>query len=206
MKKLIISIYDESEIWSGFYKRAGYALICWDKKIEGDILEGFTQLQMLIEDAIEAGYQVYGFIFQPPCTDFAGSGARWWSEKDKMSDHYEPFINTTELSEALVLICLHLIELFKPVFWVLENPVGRIHKQVPELAPHRKLIYNPCEFGDPYTKKTVLYGNFNTNLQRTPVEPTLGSLMHKIFPSPERATIRSKTPMGFAQAFFNANK
>ena len=201
--KLIVSIYDESEIWSGFYKREGYPVICWDKSIEGDILEGFTTLQIRIEDS---GLNVHGFIFQPPCTDFAGSGARWWSEKDKPCEGYEPFDCTTELSIALVEICLHLKELFNPSFWVLENPVGRIHKLVPALKSYRAMSFNPCDFGDPYTKKTILYGEFNTSLQRNPVHPELGSLMHKIFPSPDRQKIRSKTPVGFAQAFYNANQ
>lgn len=203
MNKLIVSIYDESEVWSGYYKRAGYPLICWDKFFEGDILSGFTQLQQAIENT---GLPVYGFIFQPPCTDFAGSGARWWPEKDKHTAGFTPFENTTELSEALAAICLHLVDLFNPTFWVLENPVGRIERRVPELKPYRAMTFNPCDYGDPYTKRTVLYGKFNTNLLRKPVPATLGSLMHKIPQSANRARIRSRTPEGFAHAFFNANK
>lgn len=201
--KLIISIYDESEVWAGFYKRAGYPVICWDKQIEGDILEGFTTLCLHIEST---GLNPYGFIFQPPCTDFASSGARWWASKDQQAVGIEPFVNTTELSVFLVLICFHLIEQYNPKFWVLENPVGRIERLIPELKPYRRMVFNPCDYGDPYTKKTVLWGNFNTALTTTPVEPTLGSLMHKIPPSANRQKIRSKTPAGFAEAFFKANQ
>lgn len=214
-QKLIVSIYDASEVWSGFYIRAGYPVICWDKTKEGDILEGFNQLTDLIDHALEQGCTMHGFIFQPPCTDFAGSGARWWKEKDKPTEGFEPFENTTELSEALVLICFHLIDLYKPEWWVLENPVGRIHTRVPELAQYRAMIFDPCDFGDAYTKRTVLYGSLNTGLQRNPVEPEFIIWAGKKFPkiyegtgggSEKSKAKRSLTPSGFANAFFQANQ
>jgi hypothetical protein len=41
---------------------------------------------------------------------------------------------------------------------------------------------------------------------KTPVEPTEGSKMYLLPPSPERANLRSITPQGFAQAVFLANR
>ena len=41
---------------------------------------------------------------------------------------------------------------------------------------------------------------------RKPGEPTLGSLMHRLPPSDDRADLRSATPLGFAYAVFHANK
>ena len=38
------------------------------------------------------------------------------------------------------------------------------------------------------------------------VEPTEGSKMHLLPPSEDRANLRSATPMGFAQAVFEANR
>jgi len=38
------------------------------------------------------------------------------------------------------------------------------------------------------------------------VEPTEGSKMHLLPPGPERADLRSVTPLGFAYAVFNANR
>ena len=66
------------------------------------------------------------------------------------------------------------------------------------------LIFNPCDYGDPYTKKTLLWGRFTVPRKR-PVEPTLGSKMHLLPPSKDRWKLRSATPPGFAQAFFEAN-
>lgn len=211
-ERLIISLYDYSTNWVKYYIKAGYPVIVWDKKIEGDILEGFSRLLMMIE-ATELN--VYGIIAAPPCTDFAVSGARWFAEKDKPTEGYDPFESTTELSVSLVLIVMHLVDIYNPVFWVAENPVGRIETLIPELKPYRKLSFDPCDYGDPYTKKTVLWGNFNASLKRNPVEPVMYELngkksswlWAKLGGKSERTkTLRSATPQGFAKAFFEANK
>jgi hypothetical protein len=39
------------------------------------------------------------------------------------------------------------------------------------------MTFNPNDYGDPYTKRTCLWGEFNTPV-RTPVEATEGSKMH----------------------------
>jgi hypothetical protein len=66
------------------------------------------------------------------------------------------------------------------------------------------MTFHPSDYGDPYTKKTLLWGEFNHPIKQ-PVEPTEGSKMHKIGESKARASRRSATPPGFAQAFFEAN-
>lgn len=202
-EKLIISIYDYTGNWVQDYIKSGYPVILWDYKVEGCILEGFSRLLIQIE---ETELQVYGILAACPCTDFASSGARWFSSKDQPAPGYEPFINSTEKHIALVHIILHLVDLCKPKFWVIENPVGRIERLVPEIKPYRKLSFNPCDFGDPYTKKTILWGDFNADLKKMPVLPLYGSLMHKIAPGPDRQAIRSSTPRGFSHSFFNSNK
>lgn len=94
-----------------------------------------------------------------------------------------------------------------PDFWVIENPISRIHTLVPEIGKP-KMYFNPCDFGEPYTKKTALYGKFNTNLKMNKVEPTEGSKMHRLYGGKSERTkeLRSVTPLGFAQAFYEANK
>lgn len=135
--------------------------------------------------------KVHGVLAAPPCTDLSGSGARWWKDKGEGA-----LLNALSIADACVrIICFH-----KPVFWALENPVGRLRRYYG--AP--TLIFDPCDYGDPYTKKTLLWGEFNLP-EENPVEPTEGSKMHKLPPSPDRALLRSATPPGFAQAFFKAN-
>ena len=66
------------------------------------------------------------------------------------------------------------------------------------------MMFNPSDYGDPYTKKTLLWGRFSAPAKH-PVIATDGSKMHRLPPTPERKALRSVTPPGFAQAFFEAN-
>lgn len=134
---------------------------------------------------------VRGIIAQPPCDHFAVSGARWWAAKGEAA-----------LLEGLQLVdaCLRIVLVHRPAWWVLENPVGRLRRYIGPPV----MTFNPCDYGDPYTKRTCLWGEF-TPPQKNPVEPTEGSRMHLVGPSPERKNIRSATPPGFAQAFRMAN-
>ena len=134
---------------------------------------------------------VYGVLAAPPCTHLSGSGARWWRAKGEIA-----------LLEALSVVdaCLRIIMAAKPQWWCLENPVGRLVHYIGKPA----MYFNPCEYGDPYTKKTCLWGNFTFPI-RNPVEPSEGSKIHLMEPRRNRPELRSITPPGFAQAFFEAN-
>lgn len=103
----------------------------------------------------------------------------------------------------LVYTSLFIVELLDPEFWVLENPVGRIQKLVPELG-EKRLVFQPWEYGDPWSKKTCLWGKFNNKLEKTPVDPIQGSMAYRT--SSRNKNKRTQTPPGFAKAFFEANK
>ena len=171
---------------------------------------------------------VYGILAAPPCTEFAVSGTRWWKMKP-------PEL----LAEAIEVVnaCLDIIFLLtSPVFWALENPVGRLPRLVPRIGKWR-YTFQPYEYGDPWTKRTCIWGEHNIPL-KTPVEPvgsyqgsghsahgkTAGRVdhplmllkegqvflppdwIHRLPPSADRAMLRSITPPGFAKAFYEANK
>ncbi|MDP4117646.1 MAG: hypothetical protein Q8873_00435 [Bacillota bacterium] len=138
---------------------------------------------------------VYGILAAPPCTDFSGSGARWWAGKD--------IDGSTIKSMGVVIRCLTIIAASNSVFWAFENPVGRLRRWMGNPA----LIFNPCDYGDTYTKKTLLWGNFNMP-KKNPVEPTEGSKLWRCYGGKSEHTkmMRSITPPGFAQAFFKANQ
>jgi hypothetical protein len=203
--RLILSLYDYSGAWAKPYIEADYPVMLWDKKCEGDILD-FSELDKWL-----TGYEefVYGLLAAPPCTDFAGSGARWWKEKDTDIERISTSIALVEIVLLIKSLCPNI------KFWSLENPVGRIESLVPSLKPYRKLLFNPCDYGDPYTKKTVLWGEFNTELKKNPVEPEYIIWAGKKFPklfagtggkSEKTKAIRSTTPAGFARSFFYANQ
>lgn len=191
--KTIISICDYTGIWSKPYSRAGYNVVQLDIKLGQDIR------------LLKYPGKVHGVIAQPPCTHLASSGARWWESKGESA-----------LLEAMSVVdaCMRLILVTSPEWWVLENPVGRLKDY---LGPYT-FSFDPADFAgladnpidEAYTKKTCLWGNFTPPL---PLfvgmicgrEPILGSKMHRLSPSPDRAMLRSTTPSGFAKAFFLAN-
>jgi hypothetical protein len=128
----------------------------------------------------------------PPCDHLANSGARWWAAKGEKA-----------LLEAMALVdaCLRMVAIYRPVVWALENPSGRLSRFIGKPTA----TFDPCDYGDPYTKRTCLWGEF-TMPQKNPVHPTEGSKMHLVGEIPDRKNIRSRTPEGFAEAFFLANR
>ena len=161
---------------------------------------------------------VYGIIANPPCTEFSTAG-----DFGQMKD--------IEKGMFLVNHCLRIIKEANPNWWVLENPYnGRLK----ELIGKPKFVYQPWEFGSPWTKKTALWGNFaepkkkfknwedvpkNENLYIRPGRNKVGLVyLHKsavdLIPefqwAKDRikcdADIRSMCSVGFAEAFFGNNR
>lgn len=178
---LILDLCGGSGSWSQPYRDAGYEVQVFDLRNGDDV--------RLLE--FRPNLPVRGILAAPPCTDLAGSGARWWAEKGP-----EALTDALAVADA----CLRAVTLYRPRWWALENPVGRLSRYY---GPPT-LTFDPCEFGDAYTKKTLLWGDFNIP-ERNPVEPVEGSKMHLLPPSPDRAMLRSVTPKGFATAFFRSN-
>jgi hypothetical protein len=219
-QRLILSLFDYSGKWARPYIDAGYPTMLWDYKHEGCILQNFSRLQSEIYEAIEAGYIPHGLLAAPPCTDISAAGAQYWSVKDTTPapEPYGPDWSISDYASALVDIVLILRDLFPWQFWAIENPPGRMEKLVPHIAKHRAMMFQPWEFGDKTTKRTVLWGQFNTALERQIVEPevvaikTRGRVYHsssvwaKTGGKTEKTkTARSNTPAGFARSFFQAN-
>ena len=200
--KIILSLFDYSGNWSAPYKKAGYNVIRHDLKRGWDIFS--DTLPAVIADSLN-GVTVHGILAAPPCTDFSNVGAQYWHAKDTTRPDYNSrdieFDSQTEMSCFMIYTVMYIVELLKPKFWALENPLGRLRKLVPELGKP-KLTFQPYEFGELYSKRTCLWGEFNPNLRRNPALPLYGNIidMHR---SAER---RSVTPRGFTQAFYEANQ
>jgi hypothetical protein len=155
----------------------------------------------------EAGYRVHGedvrllhkpaepvigILAAPPCTVFASSGARW----PRSDDDYREAL-------AIVDACLRLVTVCRPRFWALENPVGKLVRWLGK----PRLYFNPCDYGDPWTKRTCLWGEFNDPVPN-PVAPDPRGYpgWYGLGGKSERTkTLRSTTPAGFARQFFLAN-
>ena len=198
--KIILDLCGGTGAWSKPYQDAGYNVRI------------ISLLGQDVRDYIPPS-DVYGILAAPPCTEFAISGVRWWKSKP-------PEL----LKEALktVYACLSIIEMASPIFWALENPVGRLRRYIGKW----KYTFQPYEYGDPWTKRTCIWGKHNIPI-KNPVRPvglwTGGTpsgkfgivdhpkylppdWIHKLPESKNRAMLRSITPPGFAQAFFESNR
>lgn len=141
--------------------------------------------------------RIYGILAAPPCTDFSNSGAQYWKAKDADGRTLE--------SLTVVDACMRIIWACQPDWWALENPVGRLKYWLGDPL----FSFDPCDFGDAYTKKTLLWGKFNMP-RGIRVEPirvcSQGSWIQRLGGKSEKTkTLRSMTPQGFARAFFEAN-
>jgi len=174
---IILDLCGGTGAWSKPYKDAGYDVVIID--VDQDVRLFHTTAK------------IHGILAAPPCTHLAGSGARWWAEKGQ-----DALLESLSIVDA----CLRIVLLTQPKWWCLENPVGRLVHFIGK----PKMYFDPCEYGDAYTKKTCLWGDFNEPV-KNPVEPTEGSKMHKIWGEGDGKMLRSITPPGFSQAFFVAN-
>ena len=176
----ILDLCAGSGSWSFPYQRAGYSVVKVTLPDDVRLSEYGEELS------------VHGILAAPPCTVFASSGARWSrSESDMLA------------GLSVVDACLRMVAIYRPRWWALENPVGTLRRW---LGPP-KMSFQPYDYGDPYTKKTLLWGDFQMPFKANTVEPTEGSKMHTQYggKSDRTKAARSITPAGFAQAFYKAN-
>lgn len=187
-RRVILDLCGGTGSWSQPYADAGY-----DVRVitlpEYDVLE------------YEPPGRVHGVLAAPPCDHFSVSGAQYWPAKDRDG--------RTEQALAVVDACLRIIRKTSPAWWALENPVGRLRRLRKEELGEPSLVFDPCDYGDPWTKKTLLWGTFD-HPRRRRVEPIRyckqGSWLQQLGGKSEKTKrLRSMTPPGFAKAFFKAN-
>jgi len=197
MANIILSLFDHSGNWSKPYRDAGFEVIQIDIKNGIDLMT--WDCKKLKRDS------VYGILAGIPCTDYALSGAKWFKTKD--------LDGRTAVSNKLVKKTLEIIKYFNPKFWVVENPMSRIHKLNPELGtikfkfqPYEFAGYDPIPRNSQYQKTTWLWGSFNNPIP-DPMENLDGQkLFNNLGGKSERTkTLRSITPLGFAYGFYEVN-
>lgn len=201
--KIILDLCGGSGSWSRPYKAAGY-----DVRL--------ITLPRYDVTTYTPPPNVYGILAAPPCTEFSVLNCIA-EDRDRDFDEGLKVVNA----------CLRIIEECHPVFWALENPVGHLRKF---LGPS-KMIFQPWQYGDPWTKRTEIWGNFNIPQplykaweevpNKLPLYTRKGrnkpnfAFLHKSaqsvipqlsFAHPATdADFRAITPPGFATAFFKVN-
>ncbi len=197
MKKIILDLCGGTGAWSEPYKKAGY-----DVRV--------ITLPKHDVRTYKPPNNVYGILAAPPCTMFSLANPRAKTPRD--------FKEGIEIVKA----CLNIIWecRYKPKyrkdgclkFWALENPMGFLR----QFLGKPPLTFDPCDYGNPYTKKTDLWGFFNLP-KKNPVKLTKEekyrcSQNTRKLPSisditgSKQTSKRAVTPAGFAKAFFKANK
>lgn len=171
-RRVILDLCAGSGAWSEPYKRAGYKVV------------RVTLPKADVRTFSAKGLRVWGVLAAPPCTEFslARNAAR------KVRDFAEGM--------ACVNAIYRLVQQTRPRWWALENPVGMLSTW---LGTPRD-VFDPCDFGDPWTKRTALWGEFRTPERGPYVRPATGKTRLE-----RDAADRAVTPPGFARAFFEAN-
>lgn len=195
-EKTILSLCSGTGAWEKPYIKAGYNVISVTLP-EQDVR------------AYNPPENVHGILAAPPCTMFSLARTRAKKERD--------FTEGMEIVKACLNIIWKCRE--KPKyrkdgclsFWALENPMGFLR----QFLGYPYFTFNPCDFGEGYTKKTDLWGYFNIP-KRFPVELSDDEKQRcktnnrKLPPISDitgsnQAARRAITPAGFARAFFKAN-
>lgn len=202
-RPIILDVGGGSGEWSRPYRLAGYDVrvidpTVWPSYPAQRIVDEWEHMLTHHHERREPP-AIRGVLLAPPCTQFAGSGARWWDGKAAE----EPQL--LEHAVTTVRQFLRIVELVKPDWWALENPSGRLAKCVPELGKWR-YTWQPWQYGTPETKRTCMWGEHTRPAPTITERPAIVTArVHRMAPSPDRARLRSITPAGFAQAFFEAN-
>lgn len=184
-ERLILDLCAGSGSWSKPYEQAGYRVIGVDPLGgRGDV----RTFQPPPE-------RVWGVLAAPPCTQFslARNGAH--DPRD--------FVQ----GMACVNACMRIVLQVRPRWWALENPTGLLSR----FLGHPRDVFEPFEYGDPWSKRTALWGDFATPERGPYVSPLDGGgpICARCFPDSPRvcsdAGHRAATAPGFARAFFEAN-
>lgn len=193
-RRIILDLCGGTGSWSKPYHEAGYDVRIIDPKQGTGDARLFQNLRR----------PVYGILAAPVCTKFCISGNRSRSEEKKNGVYEAGILEALSLVDA----CCRIILFHSPKFWVLENPVGTL---VNYLGPPR-LIWNPYDYGDPYPKRTCLWGKFfipeKQSVRPEGIRKGQPSKWYSSVGGSSDATkqFRSITPTGFAKAFFQANQ
>lgn len=200
--KIMVSLFDKTTVMAQPWHEAGYLCYCVDLQHpfqyerQGNLIKVGADVQSW---NLPDGDIAFMAAF-PPCTDLASSGCAWFKRKGLRSliAALQLFSRAVELAESIAAP------------YMIENPISTVstYYRKPDFkfdpADYAALADNPDE--EAYTKKTCLWtGNGFQMPTPAPVPAVLGSKMHRLGQSKERANIRSATPQGFARAVFRAN-
>lgn len=146
--KIILDLCGGTGSWSKPYKDAGYDV----RVITFPAYNVIHYIDMLPEN-------VYGILAAPPCTMFSMARTVAKTPRD-----LEGAMKVVDACLKIIWKCQYRDNRLK--FWAMENPKARLRWFMGKPA----MTFNPFDYGDPHRKPTDIWGNFNTELKKTPVE------------------------------------
>lgn len=199
MRGTVLSLCDRTGNFVRPWVEAGYRAVTVDLQDAPDVQPGRTHI--VADVSRFPGLTGVCFVAAwVPCTDMAVSGARWFKDKGMRS-----LISALEIVEAARVLCEA-----SGAPYLIENPVSTLatYWRKPDhiFDPFQFAGYAPDPDREAYTKRTCFWtgGGFVMPAPK-PVDPILGSKMHLLPPSDDRANLRSETPLGVSYAVFEAN-
>lgn len=144
--------------------------------------DGGPHIQGDCIEAIKIGWDL--IIMHPPCTALAVSGNRWYGEG--MPRNCE-----RKAAKEWTLSLFELAKMNAPMV-CMENPVGVLWKPTQYVQP--------WQFGHGEAKKTGLWLHGLPHLEPTNIVDGREARIHKMPPSADRASLRSITYQGIADA------
>lgn len=177
-ERIILDLCGGSGSWSAPYREKGYRV----------------ELVTLPDQDVRLyapPSHVWGILAAPPCDQFSLA-------RQGHGDRAPPadFVRGMETVSACLRIVFQARLAGTLQWWALENPVGHLSKW---LGTPRD-VWQPHDFGHPYTKRTAIWGEFEIPKRGPFVAPQGG--FHSLGWRPEETAV---TPAGFAQAFAEAN-
>ena len=207
--KIILDLCGGTGAWSKPYKKAGYIVfnitLPFYDILKTEIKSGYIIFQGGSEKPLKVRIlDIYGILAAPVCTTFSLARTRAKTPRD--------FRQGMELVVTSLFIIWECRYAHKLAFWCLENPMGYLRQFLGKPV----FTFNPCDFGDPYTKKTDLWGYFNIP-KKKPIKLSQEQIdrckiNNRKLPSisditgSKQSDKRAITPAGFAKAFYEANK
>lgn len=181
-ERVVLDLCAGSGSWSEPYRAAGYDV------------RRVTLPAHDVRDYVPPA-RVWGVLAAPPCEEFSLA----------KNGHARDFVRGLETVAA----CLRIIMMAQPSpsWWALENPVGLLSRWLGRPA----FVFQPYEFGDPWSKRTAIWGSF-TPPRKGPFVRAIsggGPICERCSPdAPGPCSVaahRAVTPPGFARAFAEAN-
>ena len=223
----VLSLFDYTGQWTEPYWQAGNDVLRLDTKT------GFDVEDLNVSWFMENTNADFDLIFAaPPCTDFTVSGAQYWKTKDLNGTTAASLELVFQILKCVEFLGpeMWVIEnpvgrlpklipgLGKPFYFNPCDFAGYLDSDESRLDEIRSkngvgVTADEAEFvmlSNAYTKKTGLWGKFNVPDPR-PIEPVKccpqGSFTQRLGgKSANTKSMRSITPAGFSQAFFEANE